>query len=46
MLLKNTYNIVKKGFIIRAIRKTKRVFNKVLYKKRCFKQASYNTNRE
>jgi uncharacterized protein YebE (UPF0316 family) len=34
VLLKNTYNIDEKGFIIRVIRKTKRVFNKALYKER------------
>jgi hypothetical protein len=32
ILPKNTYNIDKKGFILRVIRKTKRVFNKLLYK--------------
>jgi hypothetical protein len=34
VLPKNTYNIDEKGFIIRVIRKTKRVFNKALYKER------------
>ena len=32
ILPKDTYNIDKKGFILRVIRKTKRVFNKLLYK--------------
>jgi hypothetical protein len=46
ILPKNTYNIDKKGFIIRVIRKTKRVFNKVLYKEHQYKQPSHNANRE
>lgn len=40
VLPENTYNMDKKGFIIGVIGKTKRVFDKVLYKKRQFKQAS------
>ena len=31
VLPENTYNIDKKGFIIRVIRRSKRVFNKVLF---------------
>ena len=31
VLPKNTYNIDEKGFIIRVIRRSKRVFNKVLF---------------
>ena len=32
ILLRDTYNIDKKGFMLRLIWKTKRVFNKLLYK--------------
>jgi hypothetical protein len=42
----NTYNMDEKGFMIGVIGKTKRVFDKVLYKNRRFKQASHNANRE
>ncbi|KAF1924142.1 uncharacterized protein M421DRAFT_403687, partial [Didymella exigua CBS 183.55] len=41
ILPKNTYNIDKKGFIIRVIRKTKRVFDKALHK-----EPSHDGNRE
>ena len=44
VLPRHTYNIDKKGFIIRVFRKTNRVFNKALYKERQYKQSSYNTN--
>jgi hypothetical protein len=46
VLPKNTYNIDEKGFIIGVIGKTKRVFNKALYKERQYKQPSHNSNRE
>jgi hypothetical protein len=46
VLPKNTYNIDEKGFIIGVIRKTKRVFNKALYKERQYKQPSHDGNRE
>jgi hypothetical protein len=34
ILAKNTYNIDKKGFIIRVIGRNKRVFSKELYKRK------------
>jgi hypothetical protein len=43
---KNTYNMDEKGFMIRVLGKSKRVFDKVLYKERRFKQASHDANRE
>ena len=43
---RDTYNMDEKGFMIGVIGKTKRVFDKVLYKKRQYKQASYDANRE
>jgi hypothetical protein len=46
ILPKNTYNIDEKGFIIRVIRRSKRVFNKVLFQERRVKQSSHNRNRE
>ena len=46
ILLRNTYNKDEKGFMMGVIGKTKRVFNKVLYKKRRYKQASHDANRE
>ena len=46
VLPRDTYNMDEKGFMIRVIRKTKRAFNKVLYKKRQYKQASHDANRE
>jgi hypothetical protein len=44
VLPENTYNMDEKGFMIRVLSKTKRVFNKVLHKQRRFKQASHNSN--
>ena len=46
ILLRNTYNMDEKGFMIGVIGKTKRVFDKVLYKERQYKQASHDANRE
>ena len=46
ILPRNTYNMDEKGFMIRVIGKTKRVFNKVLYKEIRYKQASHDANRE
>jgi hypothetical protein len=39
VLPENTYNIDKKGFMIGVTSRSKRVFNKVLYKKKQFKQS-------
>jgi hypothetical protein len=44
--VENTYNIDEKGFIIRVIRKSVRIFNKKLFGLRRFKLASYNSNRK
>ena len=46
ILPENTYNMDKKGFMIGVVGKTKRVFNKVLYKERRFKKATHDANRE
>jgi hypothetical protein len=46
VLPENTYNMDEKGFMIGVIGKTKRVFNKVLYKQRRYKQPSHDANRE
>jgi hypothetical protein len=46
VLPRDTYNMDKKGFMIGVIGKTKRVFDKVLYKERRYKQASHDANRE
>ena len=46
VLPRDTYNMDEKGFMIGVIGKTKRVFDKVLYKKRQYKQASHDANRE
>jgi hypothetical protein len=46
VLPRDTYNMDEKGFMIGVIGKTKRVFDKVLYKDRRFKQASHDANRE
>ena len=46
VLPKNTYNMDEKGFMIGVIGKTKRVFDKVLYKERRYKQPSHDANRE
>jgi hypothetical protein len=46
ILLRNTYNMDEKGFMIGVIGKTKRVSDKVLYKERQYKQASHDANRE
>lgn len=35
-----------KGFIIGVIRRSKRIFDKALYKRRQNKQSTYNGNRE
>jgi hypothetical protein len=43
---KNTYNMDEKEFMIGVLGKSKRVFDKVLYKERRFKQASHDANRE
>jgi hypothetical protein len=46
VLPRDTYNMDEKGFMIGVIGKTKRVFDKVLYKERRYKQASHDANRE
>jgi hypothetical protein len=46
VLPENTYNMDEKGFMIGVIDKSKRVFDKVLYKERRFKQASHDGNRD
>jgi len=46
VLPQDTYNMDEKGFMIGVIGKTKRVFDKVLYKERRYKQASHDANRE
>lgn len=46
ILPRNTYNMDEKGFMLGVIRKTKRVFDKVLYKERRYKQPSHNASRE
>jgi alkylated DNA nucleotide flippase Atl1 len=46
VLPRDTYNMDEKGFMIGVIGKTKRVFNKVLYKERRYKQPSHDASRE
>ena len=46
ILPKDTYNMDEKGFMIGVIGKTNRVFDKVLYNERRFKQPSHDANRE
>ena len=46
ILPRDTYNMDEKGFMLGVIGKTKRVFDKLLYKHRRYKQPSHNANRE
>jgi hypothetical protein len=46
ILPRNTYNMDEKGFKLGIIGKTKRVFDKVLYKERRYKQPSHDASRE
>jgi hypothetical protein len=46
VLPRDTYNMDEKGFMIGVIGKTKRVFDKVLYKERRYKQPSHDASRE
>ena len=46
VLPRDTYNMDEKGFMLGVIGKTKRVFDKVLYKQRRYKQPSHDANRE
>jgi hypothetical protein len=46
VLPRDTYNMDEKVFMIGVIGKTKRVFDKVLYKERRYKQASCDANRK
>ena len=46
VLPENTYNMDEKGVMIGVIGKTKRVFDKLLYKERRYKQASHDANWE
>ena len=46
ILPRNTYNMDEKGFMLGVIGKTKRVFDKVLYKERRYKQPSHDASRE
>lgn len=42
----NTYNMDEKGFMIGVVGRTKRVFDKVLWGKKQYKQSSHDGNRE
>jgi hypothetical protein len=42
----NTYNMDEKGFMIGVLGRSKRVFDRVLYRKRRFKQPNHDGNRE
>ena len=46
MEAEHTYNIDKKGFIIRAVSRQKRIFSKRLFKKKQFQQMLQDGNRE
>ena len=46
VLPRDTYNMDEKGFMIGVIRKSKRVFDKVLYKERRYQQAALGGSRE
>jgi hypothetical protein len=46
VLPENTYNMDEKGFMIGVVGRSKRVFDKVLYRKRQFKQPIHDGNRE
>ena len=44
--MENTYNIDEKGFMIRVIGKSVRIFDKQLFRLRRFKLASHDGNRQ
>ena len=46
VLPENTYNMDEKGFMIGVLGRSKRVFDKVLYRERRFKQPTHDGNRE
>ena len=46
VLPRDTYNMDEKGFMIGVIGKSKRVFDKVLYKERRYQQAAHGGSRE
>jgi hypothetical protein len=43
---KNTYNMDEKGFMIRVSGRSKRVFDKLLFSQRQFRQLLHDSNRE
>jgi hypothetical protein len=42
----NTYNIDRKGFMIGIVGKSNRIFDRVLFEKKQYKQSTHNSNRE